>query len=275
MTYYFHDDNIYGLNLRFFCIDFINYLCKYNPAMEAENIYDKIREIFGEVPGSFSILEEQVDIDLQMEYFEVSKLVKKDLDEDLTMNEKEEIFNFERDLTERKALFARLASTEKIEAYRIIEKYLKEGQAQLRNWALLALQESRMLLETNLLDENQVFISTGLGGKGSMLRYFIVIILKEDTDFTDWQKKTVKNELEIILKRNKAEIEKIEFKDAFATLLAVIPLNIPLKEIFREAIEECNKYGNFLRANFIITNVRTLEQQEIKEFLEKQKASDQ
>lgn len=243
--------------------------------MEAENIYDKIREIFGEVPGSFSILEEQVDIDLQMEYFEVSKLVKKDLDEDLTMNEKEEIFNFERDLTERKALFARLASTEKIEAYRIIEKYLKEGQAQLRNWALLALQESRMLLETNLLDENQVFISTGLGGKGSMLRYFIVIILKEDTDFTDWQKKTVKNELEIILKRNKAEIEKIEFKDAFATLLAVIPLNIPLKEIFREAIEECNKYGNFLRANFIITNVRTLEQQEIKEFLEKQKASDQ
>ena len=38
--------------------------------MEGENIYDKIQEIFGESPGTLSILEEKVDIDLQMEYFE-------------------------------------------------------------------------------------------------------------------------------------------------------------------------------------------------------------
>ena len=146
--------------------------------MEGENIYDKIQEIFGQVPGSFSILEEQIDIDLQMEYFEVSRLAKKDLDKALTLNEKDEIFNPELDRSKKKALFARLASLENVGAYRTIEKYLKEDHQDLRNWAILALQESRMLLESTLLDENQVFISTGLGGKGSLLRYFIVLILK-------------------------------------------------------------------------------------------------
>ena len=50
--------------------------------MEGENIYDKIQEIFGEVPGTFSVLEEKIDIDLQMEYFEFSRSIKKDLDEE-------------------------------------------------------------------------------------------------------------------------------------------------------------------------------------------------
>lgn len=238
--------------------------------MEGENIYDKIQEIFGQVPGTFSILEEQIDIDLQMEYFEISGLAKKDIDKNLTLNQKDEIFNPERDRRERKVLFARLASIGNVEAYRIIEKYLKEDHQDLRDWAVLALQESRMLLESHFLEENQVFISTGLGGKGSLLRYFVVLILKEGGEYTGWQEKTVRNELQMILKKNDAEIEEIQFNGAFSTLLAVVPLKVSLKDLFREAIAECNKMGDFLRANFIITNVRTLSHQEIKEFLEKQ-----
>ena len=69
--------------------------------MEGENIYDKLQEIFGQVPGSFSILEEQIDIDLQMEYFEVSKLVKKELDTSLALKEKDSIFNPDLDKKER------------------------------------------------------------------------------------------------------------------------------------------------------------------------------
>jgi hypothetical protein len=238
--------------------------------MEGENIYDKMQEIFGKVPGSFSILEEQIDIDLQMEYFEISRLVKKDLDEERVIGEKDEIFNFGKDKRFRKALFAKLASLENVEAYRIIEKYLKEEHQELRNWAVLALQESRMLLESKLLEENQVFISTGLGGKGSKLRYFVVLILKKGDEFSELQKKIVRNEFELMLKKNDAEIEELEFMETFATLLAILPLKVSLKDVFREAIEECNQYGDFLKANFIVTNVRILNQQEIHDFLEKQ-----
>ncbi len=44
---------------------------------ENENIYDKISEIFGGFSGSLNILEEQIDIDVQMNYFELSRKLKR------------------------------------------------------------------------------------------------------------------------------------------------------------------------------------------------------
>ncbi|MFC2112315.1 hypothetical protein ACFLTA_03525 [Bacteroidota bacterium] len=241
--------------------------------MEEENIYDKIQEIFGESPGTLSILEEKVDIDLQMEYFEYSKAVKEDLDEKIIMQEKQELYNPDWSEEKKKRLFARLASIENVEAYRFIESYLREGRGEYRNWAILALQESRMLLESKLLDENQVFISTGLGGKDSKLRYFVVLIRKEKGDFPELQKKIILNEFEISLKKTNAEIEKLDFIENYATLLVIIPLRVHLKNVFREAISECNQYGDFLKSNFIVTNVRELGLEEIEDFLRKQEQS--
>ncbi len=238
--------------------------------MEGESIYDKIQEILGEVPGTFSILEEKIDIDLQMEYFEFSRTIKKDLDEEMVMERREQIFDFNQDAGDRKSLFAMLASMEEVLAYRTIEKYLKDGHQELRNWAILALQESRMLLESKLLEENQVFISTGLGGKGSKLRYFVVLIGKEKPGFSELQKKIINNEFEDILTKCNAEIEKIDFLGEFAALLVMVPLKVALKDVFRSAIIECNQYGNFMKSNFIITNVKELNLGEIKDFLKKQ-----
>jgi hypothetical protein len=238
--------------------------------MEGENIYDKIQEIFGEVPGTFSILEEKIDIDLQMEYFEFSRAIKKDLDGTEVLGRRDQIFDFDQDAGERKSLFAKLASLEDVSAYRTIEKYLKEGHQELRNWAILALQESRMLLESKLLEENQVFISTGLGGKGAKLRYFVVLIGKDKAGFTELQKKIIKNEFEDMLGRCDAEIEKVDFLAQFATLVVMVPLKVALKDVFRSAIQECNQYGDFMKANFIITNVKELKLSEIKDFLRKQ-----
>ena len=169
--------------------------------MEGENIYDKIQEIFGETPGTLSILEEKVDIDLQMEYFEFSKSVKKDINEKAVLEEKQGIYNPDWTEKQKKQLFAKLASIESVEAYRFIVAYLKEGNEGIRNWAIHALQESRMLLESKLLDENQVFISTGLGGRDSKLRYFVVLIRKDNGGFPELHQKIIHNEFEICLKK--------------------------------------------------------------------------
>ena len=241
--------------------------------VEGENIYDRIQEIFGESPGTLSILEEKVDIDLQMEYFEFSKSVKKDLDETVIMQEKQGLYDPDWSEEKKKRLFARLASIENVEAYRFIESYLREGREEYRDWAILALQESRMLLESKLLDENQVFISTGLGGKDSKLRYFVVLIRKDKGDFPELQKRIILNEYEICLKKFNAEIENLDFIENYATLLVIIPLRASLKDVFREAISECNQYGDFLKSNFIVTNVRELGLEEIEDFLRKQEQS--
>jgi hypothetical protein len=238
--------------------------------MENENIYDKIQELFGNVPGNFSILEEQIDIDLQMEYFEFSKKQKENLDQAKVLKNKDDIFLHDVSVDTKKKLFARLASIEDVEAYRTIEKYLKAPDKHLKEWAILALQESRMLLESRLLDENQIFISTGLGGKGSKLRYFVVLLGTEARPFSALQQKIIKNEFEFTLGKYKAELEKIDFSENFCSLLTIIPLNIPIKDLFKAAVDECNQFGNFLEENFIVTNVKELSFDEVKAFLEKQ-----
>jgi hypothetical protein len=239
--------------------------------MENENIYDKIKELLGTTPVNFNILEEKIDIDLQMQYFEISKNVKENLNQEHILKKKEDIFDLAIPEKQRMNRFAELASIESVEAYRTIERYIRSPISALKQWAVLALQESRMFLESRLLDENQVFISTGLGGKGSKLRYFVVLLLKEGREFSELNKKIVLNEVEIILQKNKGEIEKISFTGKYATMMVIMPLQVPIKEIFRESVKECNLYGNFLKPNFIVTNVKELSESEIDEFLKNQR----
>ncbi len=236
---------------------------------ENENLYDKIRELFGDFPDHLNILEETIDIDLQVEYFEASREIKKDLDQDKAIEEAGSIFSGKLTTENEKLILSKLASVERVEAYRLLEKYLQDPKPELRSWGVLALQESRMLIKSKLLDENQVFISTGLGGKGNKLRYFVVLITKDDKPLNETQKKIIKNEFEITFKKYKAEIEKINFSVHIASLLTVIPMQVTIRDLFNEAIDECNLYGNFLVRNFIITNVKILKFEEIKNYLSK------
>jgi hypothetical protein len=234
-----------------------------------ENIYDKIKELFGDYPNRLTILEEQIDISLQMEYFELSRKVKKNMDKEAIMSNSEKLFNPEYSLDAKKALLPMLASVEKVEAFRVIERFMKDPPPELKNWGFLALQESKMLIESKLLDENKVFISTGLGGKGNKLRYFVVLIGKNITEFSELQRKIITNEFELTLKKYNSKIEEINFTCSFTTLLTMVPMDVTIKQIFREAINECNQFGDFLAENFIITNVKMLNYNEIKEFIEK------
>jgi hypothetical protein len=239
--------------------------------MDDENIYDRIQDIFGHFPENFSILEEQIDIDLQMEYFEYSRSFKKDLNTENILAVKDNLFNKGHSLIRKKKLLVQLASLEEVEAYRAIEKYLRDPDKKLREWAILAFQESRMLIQSKLLDENQVFISTGLGGKGAKLRYFVVLINSFDKPFEDLQKKIIRTEFDFFLKKNEAELEEVSFMDDYCSLLAIVPIKISVRDVFKSAIAECNEYGGFIKTNFIVTNVKTLSYDEIKEFVNKQK----
>ena len=235
--------------------------------MDEENIYEKIKDIFGKFPGNISILEEQVDIDLQMEYFEFSRDVKKNPApaglNDLSKN----LFDREFPADGKKKILVQLAVSEEVEAYRTIEKYLTHPDTGLRDWAVLAFQESRMLLQSRLLDEDQVFISTGLGGKGTKLRYFVALINSTGKPFSKLQKRIVSAELDYHLKKHEAEAEEICFIEDYCTILAIIPFRAPIRELFRDAVEECNHLGGFLKENFIVTNVKKLSYEEINEFV--------
>jgi hypothetical protein len=236
---------------------------------EHENLYEKIREILGGAPGNLKILEQKIDMDLQMEYYDYSIRVREERSDEWALEHMQYLTEPGYSMDVKKEILARMASIESVECFRAIEAYLEHAMEPLLSWAILALNESRMLLESMIMDENQVFISTGLGGKDEKLRYFVVLMSRTRVDLTSTQKMVIKNEFEYILEKFDALMEESQFSGYLATILLLLPLNHSLKSVFKEAIDECNRYGNFLNNDFIVTNVRVLPFGEIEEFLER------
>ena len=90
----------------------------------------------------------------------------------------------------------------------------------MKDWTTLALQESKMLLESSLLDTKQLYISTGLGGKGESLRFFAAIINKTGTPFDSAQREIIEKEFDFQFRQQNGEIEEIEFNDKYAQIMS-------------------------------------------------------
>jgi hypothetical protein len=232
-----------------------------------ENIYDLLNEYLDIGDTGINILEEKIHPDTQLEYFEYSRDHEKISSLDDMFLYKTEIFNDEISVDREKKILVQLASFNHVEAYRTIERYLQKPGIRLYDWAYMALQESRLLIESKILEESKVLITTGLGGKGFKLRYFIVFFTIDGSHMTKLQKKIIKSELKYTLKRKGAEIEDLIFKDGFACVLSMVPMQIPVKKLFTKILNECNQFGNFLFNDFIITNVKVLSMDEIQELL--------
>ena len=134
--------------------------------MKNDHIYKKIREAMEALPDNFSVLEEQIDVELQMEYYKYGKQISREESSVEVLSRKDDLFRQDVPLDDKKNLLVLLAAVNEVEAFRAIENYVKKPDEGLHDWAVLALQESRMVIHSMLLDEQQVFISTGLGGLG-------------------------------------------------------------------------------------------------------------
>ncbi len=230
-------------------------------------LYDKLQEVLGTGKKTINVLEDNIDSRTQLEYFEVSREFSSSRSKEEIIRDKECILDKSISIEKKKEVLLELASLNSIEAYRAIEKYLHQPDIKLYDWASLALHESRMQLESNFLDESKVLISTGLGGKGFMLRYFIVLFTPNGKKLDNLQKHLITKETRYFLNKHCCEFEDIEFDDSFASILCMIPLNVAPNKIFKTILDECNLFGNFLFNDFIITNVRAMNKNEIRELL--------
>ena len=235
--------------------------------MENNDVYKKIQEFFGNLQENFSLLEDPIDVDVQMKYFELSGKVRGTVEEENMLAEKDKLLDSEISVDDKKTLLVQMAGIPNPEIYRTIESYAKNPDESLREWTQLALQENRLLLESHLLDSRQVFISTGLGGKGHKLRYFVVLINKEGDDLKPFQQKVVHDEMQFALQRYNSELEKLDFMKQYTTMRVVVPISSDLTKLFREGIDECNQFGDFLSNDFIVTNMKEMSEREIDEAL--------
>ena len=236
--------------------------------MDGENMYYRLQEFFNGMNQNFSLLEDPVDVNVQMQYFEISFRARENIKESDIIARKDELFDPAVSLEKKKILLVQMAGFPSPELYRALESYAKKPDKELIDWAKMAVQENKLLLESHLLDKNQqVFISTGLGGKGHKLRYFVVLVNNESNDLKEFQQKIVKDEMHYALQRYDGELEKLNFSSRYTTMRVVLPLSSDISKLFSDGIEECNQFGNFLSTNFIVTNLKEMNEKEINEAL--------
>jgi len=229
-----------------------------------ETIYDKIQTIIGNLDGNLNILEEEIDINIQLEYFELSKELKKN---QLYLNKLQAIEvlkSANNKNTELKKAILSLSILNDVEALRALEQFLKQSNGEIRKWALIACQENKMLIESSLLDQNQIFITTGLGGKNGKLRYCLAIPVSNKKELSYAEQNIITEEFSEVISQFSSTIEEMYFSDKnYLFGLVLVPLKIPIKRLFATAIAHCNEYGNFLNTDYLITNVKIPLEEEI------------
>jgi hypothetical protein len=238
---------------------------------QEENHWENINALLSKAGNSLNILEEEIDIHVQRQFMALSaRLLKKAREhEEILVRARDSVDLLEDDRVaegEKKKLLVLLATIDDVAIYRAIEAFAKRDTP-LKKWGTVALQQSRMLIQSTLMDEATVFVSTGLGGSDSRLRYFCVFIARGGTTLQPFQHDVIQKESELSLSQLDGRVEHVDFYDRYVTLTVLLPINVQLKAAFEGILEECNTYGNFLHEQMIITNVKKLTVPEIDAFL--------
>ncbi|MDR2764449.1 MAG: hypothetical protein LBB90_05400 [Tannerella sp.] len=239
--------------------------------MQQNDIFSQFQKFLHETEGDFHILEQRVPVAVQKEYFELSSRLRKspprlreaDCEKYLT-----QLRLPDTPAKQKKQLLSTLAVSMQAKAYGVLKQYVEECDPELSHWAYMALMESRMTLESELSDEKKIYISTGLGGEGQRLRFFILLISSSDAPFQTYQRQVIEREFAYFLSRENGKIERLTIREKHVELLVLLPLRTNLKYLLEKTIRECNQYGNFLSENITITNVKELNGDEIANILQ-------
>lgn len=239
-----------------------------------EDVFKRFYNAFRNMDGHFHILEHRVPVEQQMEYFKYSDRVRKSVGEMSDADYERytaELENAELPKDEKKRILATLATSKQVRAYRLLEQYAQHSDEELVNWAYMALMESRITLETELSGEKQIYISTGLGGKGKKLRFYILIISSDGKVFEEYQRGVIEKEFGYALPKKECEIERLTISDRYVELVFLVPVKFDIRKILEDVIRECNLYGNFLSEAFTVTNVKELSREEVEQIIDKYK----
>ncbi|MDR2413875.1 MAG: hypothetical protein LBD64_02685 [Odoribacteraceae bacterium] len=246
--------------------------------MKQEEIWKHINELFSNTAANINVLEEEIDLVVQRKYMNLaSKLIGNAGEEKEVLQHAREnvqrLFDKTTGDKEKKELLVLLAMIDDVVIYRAIESFAKQG-GRLKKWATVALQQSRILIQSTLMDGSSFFVSTGLGGSGMNLRYCCVLLISDGIELKPYQRDIVREESKLAITRQGGSIEQCEFHDRYIILVLLLPILVDLNSTFEGIIKECNTYGECLSERMILTNVKKFSDKDIKDFIESEQASE-
>ncbi len=234
-----------------------------------DDIFDEFQQSLESLQGNFHVLETDVPVERQMEYFNYSEDVRKSIDDNTIDNQIVMLNDVNATPDERKYAMTYLAVSGDVRAYRALETYSKEHNSEKDDWIAMALLQAKITLESEFSDQKQVFISTGLGGKGHNLRFFSLFKAKDLKDFSAYQRELLGKEIPFHIHKYGGEIEELKIERNYFTVVFLIDLKANIKKMLEDALGECNQYGDFISRSFIVTNVKRYNEEQIQEELHK------
>ncbi|MDR1610055.1 MAG: hypothetical protein LBS08_00905 [Candidatus Symbiothrix sp.] len=228
------------------------------------DVFKGLQQSLGGLKGQLHFLETSVPVEKQMEYFRYSENVRNDSRPTSIEEQINVLHSPESSPKELKYALTYLAVSGDIKAYRIIESYNKEHSDE---WVAMALTQAKITLESELSDEKQIFISTGLGGKENKLRFSAFFKSNHLRTFSNYQRELIEKEIPYAIEQQDGEVEEIIIAENYFTILFLIHFTVNVKGMFENVINECNQYGNFINGDFIITNVKAFSEEDIRKEL--------
>ncbi|MDR2628140.1 MAG: hypothetical protein LBC40_08930 [Dysgonamonadaceae bacterium] len=220
--------------------------------------------------GHLRILETNVPVETQMEYFRISEKIGRLPDKPIPFEHQLDLINAPNaSEKEKKYCLAALAHSGDVRAYRALEAYAGHPEPALKDWAAMALMEARVSLEAELSDEKQIFISTGLGGKGSKLRFFALMKSKKLKPFSPYQKDLIEREFPFQIGMSNGSVDDISVEKNYITLVFLLEISANIRHVLDNAIIECNQYGDFIDTSYLVTNVKIFSKEDIENELKK------
>lgn len=233
---------------------------------------ENIRKFLESMPDQYDILEEGIDIKTQKEYINCSHSFDRgELTDRETINLENILFDTKAKIDSKKKVLNLLAHLGTISAFRQIEKYYKNPDNDLKQWAALAMQECKMFLESTLTNQSFGFISSGLGGHRDKLRYFFLVLSSTDQPFTNRQKSIIKEEYNLLAKDLNCIVEAVDLSGTFVGLTVLVPMDVAVGFFIESGIKKCNELGDFVFEYYYATNQEIPDNSEIKNIIKKVK----
>jgi hypothetical protein len=233
------------------------------------DVFKEFQQSLRGLDGNLHVLETSIPVEKQMEYFKYSEKVRI-LSKNETVEEQIDVLNsIDSTYEAKKYAMTFLAVSRDVKAYRALETYCKNQEENITDWASLSLLQAKITLESEFSDEKQVFISTGLGGRGSKLRFYAFFKSSDLSPFSNYQRDLIEKEIPFTIRQYRGEMEKITIESNYFSILFLISLQMDIKEMLKSAVAECNEYGDFINAHFVITNVKVFSPEDIRKELRK------
>lgn len=225
-----------------------------------------ISDILSQVPDRFVVAKEELDGAVYEEYERCVQRLISHQSQEGGLEGRQILFDPTAPLEAKQEILARLALCGTVDAFRTIERYIKNTDPALEQWSKIALYECRMRLESDLLEESVGIISTGLGGAQHRLRYLVVIGLPCGA-LRDAQRRVLESAWRTICGQHDSILECVSFHPSHVVLTLLVSTETAVGTVIEAGIAAANGDASILRRQYFVTNVAVPTEEEIQHIL--------